>query len=276
MKTSKLNNKLNHVQASRVHRTPVELSYQAIDGHHDQEKLAQCTKELLEISTRDFIRQHYVPHYKNLLLLKNLPEYHQFMLQDSIQREQNTKYAFFHVTYQKKSKNYRFIREHRKKNSSSSRFHGQIIHINIGINQIDLAFDAIRPVLFSEESPIFDWSLSDNSSKTSGQIILYVTPNQDRHRFSIDKIAELTDFLWRIEVELIRFGIQPGEVPKGDIQSKAWSYCSYCDERIVSLHHYPPARHTAYEQDPLFYLIAFSAQNRSKEPIAKPNADYPS
>lgn len=148
---------------------------------------------------------------------------------------------------------------------------GHKLHISVLSQQVSQAYDAIKGLLFSIDSPIDTWKITnienqrflDDPSRRGGrtyvgaQITLYLQSDGDR-QYSIERLDAFKRFIQILEVTLAQANINPGTRPESDIAAEDWNYISYRHEssaRYVAEENKYEA-HQALKARPVFRFIS--------------------
>ena len=114
---------------------------------------------------------------------------------------------------------------------------GDKLHISVEKSKLIEAFELIAPILFSEDSIIDQWKITDlskakNSSRVTdgAQITLYIRPKHEDGVYRAGELHLLRYLVSKLELTLADNKIPIGKVPKSDVASPNWSYISYRHE----------------------------------------------
>lgn len=117
-------------------------------------------------------------------------------------------------------------------------FSGDKFHISVLNEQLPQAFQALSGLLFSEESPVDKWKVTDMArvaqpSRVSvgAQFTLYIKPDQGNSQYSVALLHKTRQFLECLESSLSEYGVMPGQRPESDVHPENWRYLSYRNER---------------------------------------------
>jgi phosphothreonine lyase len=132
-----------------------------------------------------------------------------------------------------------FIHARRKHVKFDGEFDGDKFHVSVAGNQIEAGFAAIASLLFSNDSPINRWKVTDMASVSDtaqgrrisqgAQFTLYVTTGSDGY-YSALGLRRIKDFTNAIEDALAAREIAKGVMPQSDVASDHWHYVSYRNE----------------------------------------------
>ena len=137
---------------------------------------------------------------------------------------------------------------------------GDKLHVSVDGSQVESAFDALAGLLFSSDSPINQWKVTDMSRLPStdrvaqgAQLTLFINPRKGA-RYGAQHLRNVREFIDRIETTLTDQGVEPGIRPESDVASRHWRYVSYRNEfacgRAGS-----EAHRLQLAQEPFFKLI---------------------
>ncbi|MGG9999789.1 type III effector phosphothreonine lyase [Pseudovibrio ascidiaceicola] len=154
-----------------------------------------------------------------------------------------------------------FIHTKRIDANAKGEFAGDKIHLSIEPSQVPQAFDAINTLLFSEDSPVDKWKVTDMSRVTEGsrvqvgaQFTLYLRPTAEDSQYTAQDLKNDKSFVESIEQKLSQAGIQPGERPASDVAPHHWDFASYRNE-IRSDREGGAAQTEALRREPVFELL---------------------
>ncbi|WP_068317710.1 hypothetical protein [Polycladidibacter hongkongensis] len=130
-----------------------------------------------------------------------------------------------------------FIHTKRIDTKAQGEYVGDKIHLSVEPSQVPAAFDAINTLLFSEDSPVDKWKVTDMARVPEGsrvqagaQFTLYLRPTAEDSQYSAQDLKDDKSFLEAIERKLSLAGIQPGERPASDVSAHHWEFASYRNE----------------------------------------------
>ncbi|AUH51269.1 type III secretion system effector phosphothreonine lyase [Chromobacterium sp. ATCC 53434] len=130
-----------------------------------------------------------------------------------------------------------FMHARRENPQSLGEFAGDKFHISIQSEQVPQAFQALSSLLFSDDSPIDKWKITDmervdHQSRVGvgAQITLYVKPDQTDSLYSALALNKTRQFIENLEANLSEHGIAPGQHPESDVRPDGWRYTSYRNE----------------------------------------------
>ncbi|WP_392440476.1 type III secretion system effector phosphothreonine lyase EseH [Edwardsiella piscicida] len=130
-----------------------------------------------------------------------------------------------------------FIHARRKAPQYRGEFIGDKFHISVQEQQVAQAFQALSGLLFSEDSPIDKWKVTDmarvdQQSRVGegAQFTLYVKPDRGDSQYSATALHKTRQFIASLESRLSEQGIIPGRVPESDVHPDSWRYISYRNE----------------------------------------------
>ena len=130
-----------------------------------------------------------------------------------------------------------FIHARRETPQCQGEFAGDKFHISVLGDMVPQAFQALSGLLFSEDSPIDKWKVTDmeqvNQQDRVGlgaQLTLYIKPDQKNSQYSVSSLLKIRQFIERLESRLSENGLVPGQYPESDVRPENWKYCSYRNE----------------------------------------------
>lgn len=140
------------------------------------------------------------------------------------------------VTFPKHS--FLYCQHHTLQESEVNAYAGNKLHLSIKREELSKGFDVIKGLLFSPDSPIKAWKLTNlnlpkfqaNPSNriTDGmQFTLYLYPDEDKEKFSDTHATTIKNFIAALEKSLSDAGIKPGIRPESDVAADHWQYMSY-------------------------------------------------
>ncbi|EAA7243111.1 type III secretion system effector phosphothreonine lyase [Salmonella enterica] len=130
-----------------------------------------------------------------------------------------------------------FIHARREDTDCKGNFSGDKFHISVLKEQMPQAFKALSGLLFSENSPVNKWKITDteliaHQSRvgTGAQFTLYIKPDQENSQYSVFLLHKTRQFIEHLEFRLAEKGITPGQYPESDVRPEKWKYLSYRNE----------------------------------------------
>lgn len=130
-----------------------------------------------------------------------------------------------------------FIHARRQEPQYKGEFIGDKFHISVQGQQVPQAFQALSELLFSGDSPIDKWKVTDmarvdQQSRVGegAQFTLYVKPDQEDTQYSAEMLHKTRQFIAALESRLSENGIIPGRSPESDVHPESWQYASYRNE----------------------------------------------
>ncbi|EEA95785.1 phosphothreonine lyase [Pseudovibrio denitrificans] len=154
-----------------------------------------------------------------------------------------------------------FIHTKRIDAKAQGEYAGDKIHLSIEPSQVPAAFDAINTLLFSEDSPVDKWKVTDMTRVTEGsrvqvgaQFTLYLRPTSEDSQYTAQDLKNDKSFVEAIEQKLTHAGIQPGERPASDVSAHHWEFASYRNE-LRSDREGGVAQTEALRREPVFELL---------------------
>jgi len=130
-----------------------------------------------------------------------------------------------------------FIHARRDPAQCAGVFDGDKFHISIKCAEVPQAFDALSGLLFSDDSPIDKWKITDMARAESAsriyegaQVTLYVKPDLAGAQYTAKGLTQVRYFVERLESILAENNILPGQHPESDIRPSFWQYVSYRNE----------------------------------------------
>jgi phosphothreonine lyase len=145
---------------------------------------------------------------------------------------------------------------------SNSKFEGQKIHISVDPNDPKKAYDALAPLLFSPDSPIDRFKMTnmgeaqgaanDAATRVSqgAQFTLYLKPNQDG-KFDAEHLKKIQSFVGEAETRLQQGGVGHGTVPNTDAALPGQGYASFRTEEAERTQQGAEK----VKQDPVYQLL---------------------
>lgn len=154
-----------------------------------------------------------------------------------------------------------FTHATRPERCAAAKFAGDKIHLSVKPEAIGTAWGVIASLLFSADSPIDKWKVTDLARCTpdarvyrGAQFTLYAKPDEQT-RYTAAHLKRIQTFINDVEAALTSAGIEPGERPASDVWPSHWRYASYRNE-------YRSGREGGSEQsarlreEPFFRLIS--------------------
>ncbi|MDF8329030.1 27.5 kDa virulence protein [Aeromonas salmonicida] len=130
-----------------------------------------------------------------------------------------------------------FIHAKRREGGNQGEFQGDKLHLSIAPDRLAAGFELLAPMLFSEDSPIDKWKITDlakapmESRVAKGaQLTLYIKPAQEDGAYQADELNKIRHLVENIEQTLSRHAIPVGERPDSDIAPHHWQFTSYRNE----------------------------------------------
>ncbi|EPW1928777.1 type III effector phosphothreonine lyase [Escherichia coli] len=130
-----------------------------------------------------------------------------------------------------------FMHAHRECPEYDGTYIGDKIHISIHQKYVKKAFDILSGLLFSQDSPIDKWKVTDidvvsSESRVSvgAQFTLYMKTESTDNGYTPLQLHKIRCFLSEIENQLKKENIPVGQQPESDIKHIEWSYISYRNE----------------------------------------------
>ncbi|MBV6322471.1 hypothetical protein [Duganella violaceipulchra] len=158
-----------------------------------------------------------------------------------------------------------FIHVRRTGGGQPDQYAGDKIHISVRPEQLPAAFSAVAPLLFSMDSPIDSWKVTDmeRCSRQSrlyrgAQFTLYIKPQGAECRYEAEGLKKLQDFVQNLETALLESGVPAGRRPDSDVSAPGWQYASYRNE-YSSDREGGEAQQRRQREEPFFKLISNSA-----------------
>lgn len=141
-----------------------------------------------------------------------------------------------------------FIKVDRDEPRAAGEFAGDKFHLSVSQEDVPRAFEQLSGLLFSQDSPIDKWKISNqghqglgqgvnserslqNRVKVGAQFTLYVKPDTVDSTYTAEGLSRTRHFVEQLEKELEANGIAPGERPASDVFPDRWRYTSYRNER---------------------------------------------
>lgn len=130
-----------------------------------------------------------------------------------------------------------FIHARRENPLCKGEFTGDKFHISVQREQVPQAFQALSGLLFSEDSPVDKWKVTDmervdpqSRVAVGAQLTLYVKPDQENSQYSASSLHKTRQFIECLESRLSENGVIPGLYPESDVHPENWKYVSYRNE----------------------------------------------
>ncbi|WP_261640373.1 type III secretion system effector phosphothreonine lyase [Erwinia mallotivora] len=130
-----------------------------------------------------------------------------------------------------------FIHARRETPHCKGEFSGDKFHISVLGEQVPQAYQALSELLFSKDSPIDKWKVTDMERadqqcrvSVGAEFTLYVKPDQKNSHYSASLLHITRQFTERVESILSENGVIPGQHPESDVQPEKWKYLSYRNE----------------------------------------------
>ncbi|MQT64293.1 type III effector phosphothreonine lyase [Pseudomonas sp. FSL R10-0056] len=130
-----------------------------------------------------------------------------------------------------------FIHANREQGQYSGVFDGDKFHLSVKQQEVPRAFNALAPLLFSEDCPFDQWKVTDMARvkpqarvSQGAQFTLYVKPDTADSRFTANALHSIRHFVERLESVMTEHNIQPGQHPDSDVRPCHWQFTSYRNE----------------------------------------------
>ncbi|MDE1715474.1 type III secretion system effector phosphothreonine lyase [Chromobacterium amazonense] len=213
-----------------INRVSLKLPLLALNMGRPDEKLHKpSTNESLQTNLSTLhhqMKQMPISHFKEAL---DTPDY-------SGMRQS----GFFAMSHGFQLENHGgdvFMHARRENPQCKGEFAGDKFHISVQGDQVPKAFNALSAMLFSEDSPIDKWKVTDmervdHKSRVGAgaQLTLYVKPDQENSQYSAPSLHKTRLFVECLESKLSENGVNPGQHPDSDIRPENWKYISYRNE----------------------------------------------
>ncbi|VVP27814.1 type III secretion system effector phosphothreonine lyase [Pseudomonas fluorescens] len=154
-----------------------------------------------------------------------------------------------------------FIHARREPAQCTGPFDGDKFHLSIKPDEVPEAFDALRGLLFSDDSPIDQWKVTDMeraepASRVSEgtQFTLYVKLDLASEQNLVQELRRVRHFVECMESLLTESNIQPGQYPDSDIRPSSWQYVSYRNE-LRSQREGSEAQNQMLRSEPFYRLV---------------------
>ncbi|SDR35374.1 type III effector phosphothreonine lyase [Pseudovibrio sp. Tun.PSC04-5.I4] len=155
-----------------------------------------------------------------------------------------------------------FIHSKRVDTKAQGKYAGDKIHLSIQPSQVPKAYDAINSLLFSEDSPVDKWKVTDMTRVSEGsrvqqgaQFTLYLRPTAGDSQYTAQDIKTDKSFIEAIEHKLSLEGFEPGKRPDSDVSPHHWDFASYRNEER-STRDGGVAQTEALKREPVFELLS--------------------
>ncbi|HFH6439845.1 TPA: type III secretion system effector phosphothreonine lyase SpvC [Salmonella enterica subsp. enterica serovar Typhimurium] len=130
-----------------------------------------------------------------------------------------------------------FIHARRESPQSQGKFAGDKFHISVLRDMVPQAFQALSGLLFSEDSPVDKWKVTDMEKvvqqarvSLGAQFTLYIKPDQENSQYSASFLHKTRQFIECLESRLSENGVISGQCPESDVHPENWKYLSYRNE----------------------------------------------
>lgn len=130
-----------------------------------------------------------------------------------------------------------FIHACRENAHWKGEFSGDKFHISVRGEQVPQAFQVLSGLLFSEESPVDKWKVTDmeradpqSRVSVGAQFTLYIKSDQENSQYSALLLHKIRQFIECLESRLAENRIMPGQRPDSDVHPENWQYLSYRNE----------------------------------------------
>lgn len=198
------------------------------------------------------MRDMPVPHFKEVLDLPDYSEIRQSGFYSIIQS---------HDFLLNKNSDDVFIHACRQSPKYQGEFAGDKFHISVQRDMLPQAFQALSGLLFSEDSPVDKWKMTDlervdkqNRLSVGAQFTLYIKPDQENSQYSVSLLHNIREFIACLESRLSEKGIMPGQSPDSDVHPECWKYLSYRNE-LRSERYGSEAQSRALREEPFYRLM---------------------
>ncbi|WP_080172065.1 type III secretion system effector phosphothreonine lyase [Salmonella enterica] len=154
-----------------------------------------------------------------------------------------------------------FIHACRQSPEYQGEFAGDKFHISVQREMVPQAFQALSGLLFSEDSPVDKWKMTDPERidkqarlSVGAQFTLYIKPDQENSQYSASMLHNTREFIACLESRLSEKGIIPGQCPDSDVHPESWQYLSYRNE-LRSERTGSEAQSRALREEPFYRLM---------------------
>lgn len=118
-------------------------------------------------------------------------------------------------------------------------FDGDKLHISVDAAHIEQAYEVLKPLLFSQHSPIDKWKVTDTASSANAQsrvvqgaqFTLYIKTDSKTTGYEGKTIKQVQNLIQNIESRIAAAGIAPGAKPNSDVSADHWQFVSYRNEK---------------------------------------------
>lgn len=148
--------------------------------------------------------------------------------------------GFFAMSYGFRLNNYSndvFIHARRESPQFQGEFAGDKFHISVLRDMVPQAFQALSGLLFSEDSPVDKWKVTDMEQvdqqarvSLGAQFTLYIKPDQENSQYSASFLHKTRQFIECLESRLSENRVISGQCPESDVHPENWKYLSYRNE----------------------------------------------
>jgi phosphothreonine lyase len=139
---------------------------------------------------------------------------------------------------------------------------GDKFHISVQRDMLPQAFQALSGLLFSEDSPVDTWKMTDldridkkHRLSVGAQFTLYIKPDQKNSHYSVSLLHNIREFIACLESRLSENGIISGQCPDSDVHPEYWQYLSYRNE-LRSERYGSEAQSRVLREEPFYRLMA--------------------
>jgi phosphothreonine lyase len=154
-----------------------------------------------------------------------------------------------------------FMHARRQRGRCAGVFDGDKFHISVAREAVPQAFDALSGLLFSEDSPIDKWKVTDIERGSSAvrvgegsQFTLYAKPDMADSQYTARGLNRIRAFVERLDSALTERDIRPGKHPESDVRPAHWQYTSYRNESR-SEREGSEAQSRALHSEPFYRLV---------------------
>lgn len=154
-----------------------------------------------------------------------------------------------------------FIHARREMPQCQGEFDGEKFHISVQSEHVEKAFGTLSGLLFSEDSPIDKWKITDmdradsqSRGSASAQFTLYVKPDRNDSSYTESFLHKTRSFVEEIELRLSENDVPSGQLPESDVKPANWKYVSYRNE-LRSQREGCEAQSQQLRQEPFYRLM---------------------
>jgi hypothetical protein len=150
------------------------------------------------------------------------------------------------------------------KSEPDNKFEGQKIHISVDPAKAKEAYEALAPLLFSADSPIDRFKMTDmgeaqaagtdeaNRVSQGAQFTIYLKPDPKQNEFNASHLNKIHSFVGKVTENLQQSGVGPGTRPSSDAELPG-DYASFRNEKLAESNDKESAEKS--KQDPVYQIL---------------------